>query len=362
MSVKQLFTRNFRNLKSKKIVFNPSLNFIIGDNGSGKSSLLEALFLVGHGKSFRTTKSESMCCFSNDEFVVNVKDEEDSSFGLSKSKQEAGFLIKHNGESLSRLSDLAQNFAVQIVTPESFKLFLCGAKERRKFFDLGLFHVKHHFIEQWKLFSKLLKQRNACLRTKQDNDTTEYWTQSFIEQSELLSRIREDYCRLFESELSNWLKILLPEFDSSFRLNYYRGWNKAKDLKEVLASNREREFKQGFSYAGAQKYDVKFLVDDIPLELKLSRGQQKLFLLALTFTQTKLIEQVKPVKPILLIDDIGAELDFGSRQRFKKAIEQLDCQIVITAIDDQALKPLVENNYNNTMFHVKHGEISELSK
>lgn len=362
MSIESLYVKNFRNLTEQRISFNSNLNFIVGDNGSGKSSLLEAVFFLGHGKSFRTSKSDLVCHFDEDVFFLNVKDESSNSFGLSKGKEDVSFLIKKNGNRVSRLSELATDFAVQVVTPESFRLLSGGAKERRKFIDLGMFHVKHEFSSQWKIFSKILKQRNALLKNRFESKSYEYWTSEFVTYSELLSELREEYCEQLSSELTQWLKILLPELVETIDLSYYRGWSKSRELSDVLASQREKEFNQGFSVAGAQKFDFKFLIGGHSIEQKLSRGQQKLFLLALTFAQMKLIEKVKQVKPILLIDDIGAELDLSSRTRFKEAISTLSCQILITAIEQEAIKPLVfaENELKEyTMFHVKHGQILE---
>lgn len=365
MSIKSIYLKNFRNLKEQRFNLNPELSFFVGDNGSGKSSILESIFFIGHGKSFRTTKSELICHFDQQAFYLNVKDEDDGNFGLSKSKSDINFIIKKNGERIQKLSELASNFAVQIVTPESFKLFFGGAKERRRFLELGLFHVEHDYKFSWKHFSKIHKQRNALLKNRSDEQTYSYWTQEFVQASKVISSIRSNYAQKLAEELRFWLAILLPEALDSFDLNYFQGWSQSRELEEVLASQREKEIKQGFSASGAHKFDLKFLIAGHALELKLSRGQQKLFLLALTLAQMKLIEKVRQVKPILLIDDFGAELDISSRERFNEALATLNGQIIISAIDFEAVKPILENlkqEKNYTMFHVEHGEILEIEK
>lgn len=370
MSIDSVYVNNFRNLVEQRIQLNRQLNFIIGDNGSGKSSFLEAIFFVGHGKSFRTTKSETVCHFDKEEFFINVKDEEQLSFGLSKHKDNVSFLIKKQGNRINKLSELADHFAVQIVTPESFKLFFGGAKERRKFLDLGLFHVEHKFGSAWKVFSKILKHRNACIKSRLDNQHFTYWTNEFVNASLLLSELRQNYCKQLSAELSTWLNVLMPDLAADIQLSYFRGWSASKELSETLLSAKEKEFKQGFTAAGAHKFDIKFLVSGKPIELKLSRGQQKLFLVALTFAQMKLIEQVKQVKAILLIDDIGAELDVDSRSRFYQALKLLNCQVAISAIDVAAIQPLLDKleqdklkqQENYTMFHVEHGKISRIEE
>lgn len=363
MSVEQLSTHSFRNLKTSSTRFHPDLNFILGDNGSGKSSLLEAIFFLGHGKSFRTSKTESLVHYNCQQFVVSIKSSNQLQLGIAKSIDTGATEIKLNGQRLSRLSDLAQNFAVQVITPESFKLFFGGPKERRRFFDLGMFHVKHLFSNNWRDFSKILKHRNACLRNKAHANMLSYWTEQLCNFSNLISQDRKEYVEQLIVELNHWLTLLIPNFSEQITVQYLQGWNKSKSLFEVLEANFLREKEQGFTSAGPHKFDIRFTINGNQIENVLSRGQQKLFLLALTLAQSKLIESVKRVKPILLIDDIGAELDFNSRSILAKAINSLDCQVIITAIEKSALEPLIPLNDNNyKMFHVKQGEILAISE
>jgi len=359
MTVARLLIQNFRNLQSTTIDLDENLNFFIGDNGSGKSSLLEALFFIAHGKSFRTTKLDNLACYQTNDFVVSVKSFDGGQFGLSRDIQAGQTTIKINGERHLRLSDLAKNIAVQIITPESFKLFFGGPKERRRFVDLGMFHVKHEFSSLWKRFSRVLKQRNACIKSNADSTHTLFWTNEFCILSEAVAAERKVYVAELIKELQIWIELLLPDISNSVSVQYSQGWSQKRDLSEVLASNMEREANYGYSLYGAHKFDVVFLLHKKAIETQLSRGQQKLFLLALTFAQSKLIARVKQVKPILLIDDIGAELDSHSRTLLAVAIENLSCQVVITAIEPSVLNAFVSHNkaIKYKMFHVKHGEI-----
>jgi DNA replication and repair protein RecF len=365
MSVDKLITQNFRNLDGVSINFHPKLNFFVGDNGSGKSSLLEALFFLGHGKSFRTSKVDSLACHETKSFVVSVRDSNERQLGLSRDISTGLTNIKIDGQRYSRLSVLAKNIAIQIVTPESFKLFFGGPKERRRFIDLGMFHVKHDFSSLWKNFNRVLKQRNACIRldvrTSNSNSMLSYWTEQFCQLSVEVSELRATYVSDIITELNFWLTILLPNLNERVSVQYLQGWSQKASLFDVLNSNQEREASFGYSLYGAHKFDVKFLLDKKAIETQLSRGQQKLFLLALTFAQASFIARVKLVKPILLIDDIGAELDVNSRSALSIAIEKLDCQVIITAIDSSVLQPFFGScdDRKYSMFHVKHGKVSE---
>ncbi|MEW6984186.1 DNA replication/repair protein RecF [Colwelliaceae bacterium 6471] len=362
MSVCKLITHNFRNLVGATIDFHPDTNFIVGDNGSGKSSILEAIFYLGHGKSFRTSNVSNVVTNNFSKFVVSIQDEKCKQLGISRDSVTGDTEIKIDGQKQSRLSELAKNIAVQIITPESFKLFSGGPKERRRFLDLGLFHVKHDFSGHWRDFAKVLRQRNACLKNRDNIATLEYWDQAFCKHADIVSDYRHHYVSALVAEVRIWIDVLLPKISSEVEINYIRGWNSKRTLAQILSENRDRELSFGYSLFGPHKFDVKILFDKQPIESVLSRGQQKLFLLALTFAQAKLIEKVNQVKPILLIDDVGAELDINSRSLLSTAIDKLNCQVIITAIDKIVLEPFVPTNKNYKMFHVKHGDISVMSE
>lgn len=364
MSINKFIVQDFRNLENIAINLHPDFNFVIGDNGSGKSSFLEAIFYLGHGKSFRTLKIEHLLRHDQQAYTVSAKINTQRQIGVRKlfNGSDVGTEIKIDGQKQSRFSVLAKNIAVQVITPESFKLFFGGPKQRRRFIDLGLFHVKHQFSEQWKEFSRILKQRNACLRQKADKNTLDYWSQVFCESSVTVADLRSQYIGTLREELAHWLQLMLPSISENIDIQYLQGWNSKKSLQEVFEQYREKELLSGYSLFGAQKFDVKFLLGGVSVEHKLSRGQQKLFLLALTFAQAKLIERVNLVKPILLIDDVGAELDKHSRKLLNKAVSSLECQVIITAIDTTAVEQLIPQNDNYKMFHVKHGKLSVMSE
>jgi len=363
MTICNLRAFQFRNLADTNIVLHPLFNFFVGENGSGKTSVLEALFILGHGKSFRTINTEQIIQHHQDSFVVTVNDNNNNHFGFSKTNYASQILLKINGSKVSKLSDLVKNFAVQVVTPESFVLFFGGPKARRKFIDLGLFHVEPTFSLLWRDCTKILKQRNACLKSRSSVAiaTLDYWSNSFNELAIQVAQYRSHYVSLLTTELTTWLQLLLPEYSNQVNIVYYQGWTAKKTLIDVLMDNYHREIKAGFSLAGPHRFDVKFEIDNCAVEHRLSRGQQKLFLLALTFAQTQLIAKVEQIKPILLIDDFGAELDDSSRQLLANAIRHLNCQVIITAIDEQVLKPIIPNNKNYHMFHMKHGEITAIN-
>ncbi|MDN3653061.1 DNA replication/repair protein RecF [Thalassotalea ponticola] len=361
MSIQSLTLNQFRNLANSNLNFSPSLNVIIGDNGSGKSSLLESIFFLGHGKSFRTAKIEQLIQTEQANFVVSAKDDLNHQLGVKRGRQ-GDIQIRINGDSKYRLSDLAKHVAVQVITPETFRLFFGGPKERRKFVDLGLFHVEHSYVNLWREFKKILVQRNACLKQRIGGQQLSYYNQLFCQQSETIAKARQHYVEQLAEELNKWLEIIMPVLADNISLHYQRGWSSSRSLSDLLNDNYERELKYGYSLFGAHKFDLQFSYNKQPVEQILSRGQQKLFLMALTIAQANLIYQSQKIAPIILIDDIGAELDKHSRTVLAEAIAQLHCQLFITAIEQDALDAMLPQQHNYKMFHVKHGVVTEITQ
>ena len=362
--IAKLVLQDFRNIETLNSEFHPSLNIILGDNGSGKSSILEGVFYLAHGKSFRTSNSDILVQLDKKHFSVSAKTLLGNQLGLRKGCGVNSRFneIKIDGDRCYKFSELAKKFAVQIITPESFYLFFGGPKQRRRFLDLGLFHVEHRFTDTWKYFSRTLKQRNACLKLNTSSQDLHYWTDTFIKASENISTLRKAYAIKLTTELNFWINILLPQIKDSITVKYDQGWSSNLSLADALSRVSVKELKLGYSLVGAHKFDIKFLVDNKPIETQLSRGQQKLFLIALTLAQTKLIEQQKQLIPVLLIDDVGAELDEHSRALLNTAINALECQIILTAIETDSVAQFITDEKNYYMFHVKHGTLSKVNE
>ncbi|BBN80018.1 DNA replication and repair protein RecF [Pseudoalteromonas sp. A25] len=359
MSLTHLSLGDFRNIEALAFEPSPDINIIHGANGSGKTSLLEAIYFLSHGKSFRTNKPKILIRHEQARCVVHAKKQiHNLSIPVGISKDQAGETkLKIQGQSSRRMSELAQLIPVQVITPESYELFFGGPKERRKFLDLGVFHVEHAFFSAWRDFNKILKQRNALLKSKPSNYTeqVQYWDKEFVNLAEQINNHRKAYISRFEALFFDKIADQIPIF-SGLELRYDAGWKNclATQLKEQF----ERDVKLGYTSKGPHKADFSFFSQGHGVENILSRGQLKLLLYALKVSQNSLIESETDKQSILLIDDLPSELGEETMQSVSALLAKCQSQLFITAITAESISAVVEPMQRAcSMFHVKHGSL-----
>ncbi|MBU3020208.1 DNA replication/repair protein RecF [Aestuariibacter sp. A3R04] len=352
---------DFRNIASASLHPSHSLTLITGKNGSGKSSLIESLFYLGFGRSFRTVKHTSVIRNNSDKFSVFAKCitdmGEELNVGLQRSRSEQ-FLCSINGEHSNRLTDLVSRIPLQLFTPQSTDLIIGSPGERRRFIDWGLFHVEHNFNKVFQTYHRLLKNRNALLKqgallTAKENA---YWEQQLAAVGEELNVRRKSYVDELQSVFNHISSEFLPEF--CLEISYYKGWEKELSLAESLVKKSAYDIKVGFTSSGPHKSDLRFKVDGTIAQELLSRGQLRMAVAALQLAQTKLFQQQTSRKSIFLLDDVGAELDIEKRERFIDGLLAMDTQLFVTAIEREQLA-FIDKYKDKKMFHVEHGRVNE---
>lgn len=361
MSLSHLSLSNFRNIEALTLEPINGVNVIYGENGSGKTSLLEAIYYLSHGKSFRTAKHKSIIAHQHDKFTIHGRKAlHDLSIPIGISKSLSGDTsLKIQGKVSRRISELAQLMPVQVITPESYSLFFGGPKERRKFLDLGLFHVEHDFFFLWQSFNKVLKQRNALLKTKPRNyfEQIKFWDKEFVRLSEQINNLRIAYISRFKQHFFGKMCADLTLI-SDLEINFYAGWKSGDSLAESLEQSFERDSRQGFTSKGPHKADFSFSVSGNSVENTFSRGQLKLLLYALKVTQNSLIESETEKQSILLIDDLPSELSEDTKEKVGQLLAHCGSQLFISSILSESISAVVEPMQRELqMFHVKHGNL-----
>ena len=356
MSLLELTVRDLRCLELAELTLHPQRNLIWGANGAGKTSLLEAIFLLGRGRSFRTRNSERLIRQGSSSLTVFGRLEDTQAggigvpVGIGVQVSRSGGTVAHvRGSPATSLTELSQAFPVQVIDPGVHKLVEEGGHRRRRWLDWAVFHVEPGFAPQWVRYNRTLKQRNAALR--QPGHDTGPWDVELARLGELISQSR----RVVMMSLSSvWAQTVRALTDLEVDLTYYQGWSAEHPLEQALAQSRVRDVGRGLTHAGPHRADVLVRLGGRAAREVLSRGQQKLVAVAMILSQIRLLQETLGIHPTLLLDDPAAELDGTHLRRFIDAVQPLRCQLVLTSLQPGAD---LFGSPDKT-FHVERGRIN----
>ncbi len=360
MRLWHLKLENFRNIGNYNGEFSLQFNLFTGNNGSGKTSLLEAIYVIGHAKSFRTHILNQTIQHHHDNFVLfaqAVEDNELVSIGIERHLPQTT-RIKLNTQPCKSASELAQLFPMQVLNPDSYNVLDASPKYRRQFLDWGLFHVEHRFLSVWRRFQRALVQRNSALKSGLPALEINAWNDEIAHWAHHLDEFRQQYF----GQLWEVLASLLAHHTILQRLTgeYDRGWPGNENYANLLAQNLPKDRHLGYTSIGPQRADIKFKFDEYPAHSILSRGQQKILVSFLGIAQGKLCRQLSNKTCIYLVDDLASELDQTHQEFLIQQLAELQSQVFITGIDHEELQALLKG-YPYRMFHVEQGQINNCS-
>ncbi|WP_434939557.1 DNA replication/repair protein RecF [Shewanella sp. HL-SH8] len=357
MNLSRLTINSFRNILSANLSTGSGLNLIYGQNGSGKTSILEAIFFLGMGRSFRSHLSQRVINTDADNLVLFaqlIDDEEQTKIGLRRHRS-GEIEVKINGDKVKKLSVLAETLPIQVITPESFSLLFEGPKARRQFIDWGAFHSDPQFYQAWVNTRRILKQRNQLLRNQTAYSQIQFWDKELVRYAEQVTDIRNHYV----DSLNELLKGIINEFLPQVNINvsFTRGWDSKTDFSQLLENQYPRDLATGHTASGPHKADLRLRVGNLPVQDALSRGQLKLLVCALRIAQGKLLKQQLNKNSIYLVDDLPSELDAQHRQLLLKQLTETGAQIFVTAIEPAAIVDSLTSPPDK-IFHVEDGQVT----
>jgi DNA replication and repair protein RecF len=357
MSLSRITIGSFRNITSASLQPGDGLNLIYGQNGSGKTSILEAIYFLGMGRSFRSHLSQRVINHDDDKltlFAHLIDADRDCKIGLRRHRS-GEIEVKIDGEKVKRLSTLAETLPIQVITPESFSLLFEGPKARRQFIDWGAFHSDPHFYQAWVNTRKVLKQRNQLLRNHSPYNQIQFWDKELVRYAEQVTDIRNQYVDSLNVLLKGIIGVFLPHID--IKVSFTRGWDSKTDFSQLLENQYSRDLAAGNTGSGPHKADLRLRVGNLPAQDALSRGQLKLLVCALRIAQGKLLKQQLDKNSIYLVDDLPSELDAQHRQLLLQQLTETGAQIFVTAIEPQAIVDSLSSPPNR-MFHVEQGLVT----
>ncbi len=352
--------RNARNLSAVSLTLSPKFNIISGNNGSGKTSLLESIYLLSCGKSFRTHRFSSIPMQGSLWMGVYAKlsSDQQRSIAVGLEYRDGKNIFKADGQRLKKASELANYLPVVAIHQESQRVFTQSPKYRRAFLDWGVFHVERDFLSAWQNFNRSLKQRNAALSQRGGRlSSVDHWNIALSQNATLIDFHRSHYLSRFMTLFNQCANQLLL-LDGEITVDYRRGWSDKEEYLAVLRSSLARDQVMGYTQKGPHRADIVFKVNGVALHEYVSRGQQKLLVCSLYIAQAMLYSQIVGRGSIFIIDDISAELDSQHISNLMNLLNDLDTQVFVTTPADALLGgdlfPMTKT------FHVEHGKVTEV--
>ncbi|MCK5191051.1 MAG: DNA replication/repair protein RecF [Methylococcales bacterium] len=354
MSLQKLDIYSLRNIQKASIEPSPGINLITGENGSGKSSLLEAIFILGRARSFRATHIKQVIQFEKQELIVSgqSKHKNGNTFHLGIQLNGKTREIRINQENCHK-AELAYSLPVLLIHPKSYKLLDAGPQVRREFLDWGVFNDEDNFLVHWRKYKKALQQRNSLLKSRQSNQIN-VWNTELVQYGTIVSRFRKQYLEKLESIFYDLSHYFL-NFET-IELKYVSGWDQSETFTQVLAKELEKDLRYGYTHSGPHRCDFQLLVNGRLAKDFVSRGQLKLLMLALKLAQVKLINREKDSFVCVLVDDLTAELDTLNKSKLLQYLSELNCQVFMSTTELSNFGDLDELDFYK-VFHVEQGDI-----
>jgi DNA replication and repair protein RecF len=334
VSLSRVQVTDFRCLHSVDLDLDPHFTLISGPNASGKTSLLEALYVLGRGRSFRTRRLEHLIRHGAERFVVfgEVTTSARSRVPMGVDGTSSGVRARIDGGKPASLAELALLLPVQIIDPEVHRLIEEGPSRRRRFLDWGVFHVEPTFVGHWQRYQQTLKQRNAALKSRQTRQAVLAWDSELARAGEALTAARAHYVALLHEQALDIGRNLLG---MEIALGYRTGWPRDQTLAEALVQSFNHDLELGATQVGPHRAELQIRFDGANVKDRISRGQQKLLAATLLIAQLKLFPDNSAVRPTLLLDDPAAELDDARLAGLIAEVAGQQVQLIVTTLHSE---------------------------
>jgi DNA replication and repair protein RecF len=356
MILETLGVEDFRCVEKAELVLHPRFNLISGANASGKTTLLEAMFFLGRGRSFRTAQADTLLRNGSGGFLLTGRilvGGRSQPLGMRYGK--SGIEARYGGRPVAGLAELATVLPAQAIDPEVHRLVEGGPLERRRYLDWGVFHVEPGFIGHWRRYQRALKQRNAALRAEQPERLVRVWDTELVEAGEQVAALRQSYVEKLAPHVAQVAERLLR---APVEISLHRGWAPDRSLADSLAVGWPRDRTRGLTHSGPHRADLAVRFEGTAARDRISRGQQKLAASSLLLGQLRCDAELGSEVALLLVDDPAAELDDRHLGGLLQEVSDVSAQLVVTALDPEnaALASLPSGN----RFHVEHGRVTRL--
>ncbi len=347
MSIDWLSVRGLRNLEALELRPASGINWLHGANGAGKTSVLEAIYLLARGRSFRTASISGVIQHGCDAVSVVARRGDGCTLGVER--QPKSWRGRIDGRDCQRVSEFAARLPLVLIEPDSHRLVDGGPDQRRQYLDWLLFHVEHSYLVTWQRYARVLRQRNAALKSGADDRVLDALEPEFVQAGEAINRLRAAQAEKvgqLAGDLVDRLGFALP---GQLGFRYRPGHPSDLTLQQAVSESRARERERGFSRCGPHRAELVLTCAGHPAASEMSRGQQKLLAIVLQLAGLDLLAGHAAWAPLLLLDDPVSELDQRHLDRLLDWLEdgEIQCWVTATAPGRDGM----------AMFHVEQGRV-----
>lgn len=326
-------------------LFSDRINVITGDNGSGKTSVLEALTLLSTGKSFRTPNIKKL--ISHEEHALSVS-------ARTRQGDQVGFSFNRTGDKKVRVNQqnstqitAAHHLPVLCVDPNGYLFLENSPQYRRRFFDWMMFHVKPQYLTSWQHAKKTQQNINALLK-QNNNQDYDFWVGQYLQYANEVNQLRLDVFDAFQHQFLKLTDVFLPGLETE--VFFYPGWRANESLADVLLTEKQTAFRLGQLTHGIHRMDLRFKSNTHTAKDVLSRGQKKMMALACYLTCLNIMDQHAAHPCVLCLDDLDAELDADNTTLVMQYLKERNNQVLISSLNAQQY----QNQADLKVFHVEH--------
>lgn len=360
MHLDWLQIKRVRNLSDVHIEAIPQINLITGENASGKTAILESIYLLARARSFRTPRIQEVIKKGDKALQVTacIIDSLAGRTTLGIEKGRGQMTLRNNGTTVKTVSEQAKNLPLVLITPDTHLLVTGTPKQRRHWLDWAMFHVEQRYLEDWRSYFKALRHRNALLKAgKMSNTLYESWEKTMVETGVRLQKARESFIQKVQKTANPLLNKVFPGF---FEIKYNLGVSGDEEqFSAYLMNERAKDRVYGFTGQGPHRTDLDFIYENERVAATFSRGQLKLFISVLVLSEAKVLASLIGESPIILIDDYSAELDIKASEYLLSILNEGPFQVFLTTIGEPRQSSVFDSA---AVFHVEHGEVQKVVK
>ena len=347
MSIEWLCIRGLRNLEPLELRPESGINWLYGANGAGKTSVLEGIYLLARGRSFRSATLSPVIQHGVEAVEVVVRRNDGHVLGVER--QAKSWRGRIDGRDSNRVSEFAAGLPLVLIEPDSHRLVDGGPDQRRQYIDWQLFHVEQSYLHLWQRFARALRQRNAALKTGADDRMLDALEPEFVSTADAINRLRARQAAAVATVADQLVAELGFRLPGKLAFRYRPGHPADVGLEDAVAGNRRRDRERGFSRHGPHRADLVLTCDDHAAASEMSRGQQKLLAIVMQLAGLNQLASCAACPPLLLLDDPVSELDARHLSLLLDWLDSREIQCWVTAT--------APGRASATMFHVEQGRV-----